>query len=212
MITITGTHRVWTIRAENEDEDRNVTRLMCSPVTRDLLDPSADFGDREAVRRALGLDALPVNPYTEVNGGQSFGEMVAAGKYDDVDPRITNNPFKIEGVGRRIMRCRIFHPRRTVTPSDEIIAQMRESGFRPSRPEETLSFGARFPLAQSRYRIVGLGSVSEVGEVLILCRNPYREELQRCLELGAFSGDDSRDIGWRHTNSFLGVCEKMPVQ
>lgn len=211
--TIKG-EQFWRVHAQGDEEYERIHNVLTSAIFLDAMDPHADLTQREAIRRALKLDALPAELQIEVDTDNSIEDMVLAGAYDIV-PDITEGLFSVEGkgTGKHILRCELFqHPLKNFTPSEMVIAQMKERGLRPARAEELLSFGATYPLAQCRYRIVALGAVSNNSRfphVLILDSHVYPiGTRRRFLSCGSYSGDGSREIGWRHTNSFLGVCEE----
>jgi hypothetical protein len=96
-----------------------------------------------------------------VDYGTSLPDMIAAGKYDWVNPGITPGKFPIEGTGKKTFRTKLFDFGRPISPDDAAAAMKRED-FTPATHVQGLAFGATFPEEQRNYRIACLGSSAKV--------------------------------------------------
>lgn len=92
-----------------------------------------------------------------VNYGLSLAEMITAGKYDEVDDKITQNCFPVEGEGAVDIKIQLVHFGRR-TESNEAIHKLNAGGLRPATLPELLAFGAKFP-ESCESPIAAIGSV-----------------------------------------------------
>jgi len=131
----------------------------------------------------------------------SLPQMIAAGKYDWVNPDITEKNFPVPENYVLGSDPKIFHFSRNVS-SEDVVKEMDKEGYEPAMIWDLLDFGAKNPEEQRKFPIVGLGSVGEVGGHRYV---PYLD------------GDDSeRDLdlcwwghGWDAFYRFLGVRKKV---
>ncbi|MEH2551643.1 hypothetical protein V1283_008288 [Bradyrhizobium sp. AZCC 2262] len=102
---------------------------------------------------------------TTIDFGQTLETMIAAGKYDWKNDRITAAYFPIEGTGIKKVRNRLFHFGRDISSKDAVAAIKADdphTPWEPARIEHLLAFGAAYPDEQRQYPIIGLGSVAKV--------------------------------------------------
>jgi hypothetical protein len=126
-----------------------------------------------------------------VDYGQSLQQMIAAGRYDWINPDITATRFPMQGTDTVPIETRLFHFDRFISSADAVAAITTadaENPWEPAKIEHLLSFGAAHPDEQRRYPIVALGSVAEVGGHR---RVPYlyRDDTKRSLSLGWWVSD-----------------------
>ena len=98
-----------------------------------------------------------------VDYSQSLEQMIAAGHYDRVNDDITAKRFPIKGEGVVEFEARYFH--RNISSEDvvkEIESADTKNPWMPAKIEHVLAHGATYPEEQSKFPIVGLGSVAEV--------------------------------------------------
>jgi len=127
--------------------------------------------------------------------------LIKAGKYDYVNPNITEKNFPVPENYVLGSDPKIFHFSRNVS-SEDVVKEMDKEGYEPAMIWDLLDFGAKNPEEQRKFPIVGLGSVGEVGGHRYV---PYLD------------GDDSeRDLdlcwwghGWDAFYRFLGVRKKV---
>ncbi len=136
-----------------------MTVILASGVLADVLDAGALLSNRGAVRRALGLG--PLEFQITVDYTLDLAAMIAAGKYDYVNPDIMAGSFPIKGEGKRELTAQLVHFNRVIS-SDDVEKELSKKGLRPATIEELLAFGATFPEVQRRFPIIALGSVAEV--------------------------------------------------
>ena len=127
--------------------------------------------------------------------------LIKAGKYDYVNPNITEKNFPVPENYVLGSDPKIFHFSRNVS-SEDVVKEMDKEGYEPAMIWDLLDFGAKNPEEQRKFPIVGLGSVGEVGGHRYV---PYLD------------GDNSeRDLdlcwwghGWDAFYRFLGVRKKV---
>jgi len=130
-----------------------------------------------------------------VDYGKPLADMIAAGKYDWVNPDITAERFPVEGTGKKTFRTKLFAFGRYIS-SDDAVAAMKEEGFTPATHVHGLAFGAAFPEKQRKYPIACLGSSAQVhGDRYVVCLNGNDDE--------RFLGLSDWGVCWR----YLGVRE-----
>lgn len=140
------------------------------------------------------------NPQSDEDRVAIFVNMVAAGRYDYVNPNITPANFTLSGTGIVEAEICLFHFGRDM-PSDPVIAEMPKFWFEPPLIEHCLEFGAQHPEVQRQFPIVFLGSsclVSGYRRVPCLGRGNSR----RSLHLSCFDGI------WRVSCMFAAVRTK----
>jgi hypothetical protein len=134
-----------------------------------------------------------------VDFGMSLQAMIAAGKYDWVNPNITDEHFPVEGTGKKTFRTKLFHFGRNIS-SEDVVAAMKAEDFMPANHVHGLAFGATFPEEQRRYPIACLGSSAQVsGFRVVVCL--FGGGVERGLDLGFWVG------GWNGRWRFLAVQE-----
>jgi hypothetical protein len=79
----------------------------------------------------------------------SLPNMIAAGKYDWVNPDITPDKFPVEGTGKKTFRTKLFDFGRSIS-SEDAVAAMKKETFTPATHVHALAFGAAFPEEQRK--------------------------------------------------------------
>lgn len=180
--------------------------VLGSGLVHDIFHGEAQIANRLAVRRALGLGALPSTPGSHVvDYGMSLDEMIAAGNYDWKNNDITAKRFPIVGKGKVEFEDTIFHFDRDISSEDavkEILAADPKNPWEPAKIENILAYGAKNPEEQRKFPIVGLGSVGEVDGSRYV-PYLYRSVSERYLNLRWW------DDGWNADCRFLGVRKKV---
>ena len=176
--------------------------VLGSGLVSDIFNPDAQIANRLAVRRALGLGALPSTLGRHiVDYSLDLEAMIAAGNYDWRDDDITAKRFPIVGEGRVEFEDTIFHFDRDISSENavkEIVGADTNNPWEPAKIENTLAYGAKNPEEQRKYPIIGLGSVGKVNgnrSVPYL----YGGSSERGLHLGWW------DDGWDSSYRFLAV-------
>lgn len=111
----------------------------------------------EVFRKVVDLVSAKPTFTVLVDYSRTLAAMIAAGRYDYVNPDITTEHFPIQGEGRRELRVALFHFNRVMS-SEQVIAELDSQGFRPAKLEELLALGETRPELQKEFPIVGLGS------------------------------------------------------
>jgi hypothetical protein len=88
-------------------------------------------------------------------------DMIAAGKYDWVDPDITAETFPAKGIGKKQFRAKLFDFGRNIS-SDDVVAAMKKQNFKPGDHIHGLAFGVAFPEEHRKHPIACLGSSAQV--------------------------------------------------
>jgi len=137
-----------------------------------------------------------------VDYGRTLVEMIAAGKYDWVNPDITQEHFPLAGRGEEKREQALFWFRRNIS-SDDAIAEMKKAGYESEDVAGLLAFGRDNPELQRKFPIIALKSVwvGSGGRH----RVPYlfRGGAERGLDLGYLVSD------WRGDCRFLArKCQK----
>jgi hypothetical protein len=134
-----------------------------------------------------------------VDFGKSLQDMIAAGKYDWVNPNITADKFPVEGSGTKKFRSKLFDFDRYISSEDAVEA-MKSEKFDPATHVHGLAFGAAFPHEQLKHPIACLGSSAQVyGGRSVVCLG--RDGAGRGLRLCRWHVD------WRDAWRFLAVQE-----
>ena len=97
--------------------------------------------------------------------------MIAAGKYDWVNPDITQENFPVVGEGSKKFRTRLFDFRRTIS-SDAAVTEMRKENFTPASHVHGLAYGATFPdeHAQNPHRLHGVTNATTISLIVKVCQ------------------------------------------
>ena len=145
--------------------------------------------------------AFPVT----VDYAHSLDQMIAAGKYDSVNPNITDQHFPLPSIPTGLttkadLKLELVHLNRTVS-SNEAIAELKQKGLRPATIHELLAFGATYPEEQRKYPIVALGSVWQRWDGYRFVPYLSSDGDRRGLDRSFFGG------GWRAGCRFLAVRE-----
>lgn len=180
--------------------------VLGSGLVHDIFHSGARIANRLAVRRALGLGALPSTPGSHVvDYDMSLDEMIAAGDYDWKNDDIAAKRFPIVGKGKVEFEDTIFHFDRDISSEDavkEILAADSKNPWEPAKIENILAYGAKNPEEQRKFPIIGLGSVGKVGgSRYVPCLG--RDDSKRALDLHWW------DIDWNTLYRFLGVRKKV---
>jgi hypothetical protein len=92
-----------------------------------------------------------------VDHGQTLNEMIAAGRYDEVNDAVRTVSFPIKRRSRKLVEITLIQFERAYA-SWELITLMEARGYRPAFIEELLALGREQPDLQRRIPIVALGS------------------------------------------------------
>ncbi|MFA4937139.1 MAG: hypothetical protein WC575_02520 [Patescibacteria group bacterium] len=114
----------------------------------------------EGLRKAKQIAETGVT--VSVNYDLSTAEAVLAGKYDGVDPTITdeNFPATRQGKAEVYIIPVLFNDPSLFPTIKDVIAELVKRNLRPAELPELLAFGARFPDIQRGYSVAGLGTMS----------------------------------------------------
>ena len=93
-----------------------------------------------------------------VDYSRSLKEMIAAGKYDYVNPDITEKNFSVKGSGQSEVEVELVHYNKVMT-SEQVLADFKKRGLKPAPIEVGLALGEEKPELQHEFLIVMLGSV-----------------------------------------------------
>lgn len=135
-------------------------------------------------------------------------ELIAAGKYDWVNEKITEVNFPMpEGFNLSLepklyfdLEPRLYHFNRDIS-SEDVIKEMKKDGFRPATIWNLLDYGAKNPELQKSFMIFALGSVALLdGDRRVAYLNVDFGE--RRLDLSWFDGNGN---GWGSHCRFLAV-------
>jgi len=146
----------------------------------------------------LNTDTL-TDDLIAVDCGMSLPDMIAAGKYDWVNPDITADRFPVVGTGTKRFRTKVFDFGRLFS-SEAVIAAMKAETFLPGDHVHGLAYGAAFPEEQRKNPIACLGSHAQVdGFRRVVCLDGGGAG--RSLRLVSWGG------GWGGDWRFLAVQE-----
>ena len=123
--------------------------------------------------------------------------LIATGKYDWINPGITQKNFPVPENFVLGEDPKVFHFNRGIS-SEDVIKEMDKEGYSLAMIWDLLDYGAKNPEEQRKYPIVGLGSVGEVDgdrDVPFLGRH----DSERGLDLTWW------DFDWLARCRFLGV-------
>lgn len=93
----------------------------------------------------------------EIDYTQSLEAMVAAGRYDYVNPDITADHFPVAS-GEKSVEAVLVHLDRNAS-DEEVLRELDRRGLRPGTLRELAVFGEQHSDEQRQYPIVALGSV-----------------------------------------------------
>lgn len=135
-----------------------------------------------------------------VDYSRTLAQMIAAGRYDWVNPDITEEHFPVKGEGRKTVKVVLFHFNKVMT-SDQVIIELDAQGYLPARIEELLGLGEGKPKLQNEFPIIGLGSswLHPVSDRRVPCLGRYG--VGRDLHLRYFG------ISWCGYCRFAAVCK-----
>lgn len=85
-------------------------------------------------------------------------EMIKAGRYDWVNPDITEEHFPVKGEGIREVVVELIHFGRFME-TDDVLRELDRLDLRPATIEELLALGAKYPEVQREFPVMALGSV-----------------------------------------------------
>lgn len=149
----------------------------------------------------MTTDSITEDLVITIDYGMSFEDMIAAGKYDWVNDKVTAKKFPVEGIGIVQFEPKIFHFDRDISSEDAIEAiraDDRQNPWEPAKIEGLLAYGAKNPEEQRKYPIIGLCSVAEVdGDRSVPCLG--RSSAERGLGLAWWGA------GWAGYCRFLAV-------
>lgn len=127
--------------------------------------------------------------------------LIAVGKYDWVNPDITDKNFLVPENFVLGTDPKIFHFKRDIT-SEDVIKEMDKEGYCPAMIWDLIDYGAKNPEEQRKFPIVGLGSIGEFVDGRCV---PFLSKgvSERYLDLGWWDND------WKANCRFLGVRKKV---
>lgn len=160
--------------------------------------------NRSSLRTILAQTLVSTSvqyPQVMVDYGQTFEQMVAAGRYDWRSGDITAERFPIKGDGVVTFETRLFHFNRRVS-SEEAVRHI--ASVDPTNPwqaahiEHELAYGAIYPEEQRQFLIMALGSSCWMGgSRFVSCLG--RLDAKRGLGLRSW------DFDWNADDRFLAV-------
>lgn len=128
--------------------------------------------------------------------------LIAIGKYDLVNPNITDKNFLVPENFVLGTDPKIFHFNRSIK-SEDVIKEMDKEGYCSAMIWDLLDYGAKNPEEQRDFPIVGLGSVGGVISGGRSVPYLYGGGSERSLLLSFWDGD------WGEECCFLGVRKKV---
>jgi len=175
--------------------DDDLRRLLSNP------DQVAQIAQLIVKPSSTTLESYPIS----VDYNLSLVDMVAAGKYDWINPEITAKHFPIKGKGTVETERVLVHLNRQATPK-QVEEHLAAQDLEPARIEHLLAFGAANPELQREFPIIALGSswVRPDGDRDVPCLGRYGSE--RALRL---IWDDPDDL-WRESCRFLALRKNQP--
>lgn len=157
--TLDQAKHVLVLLGQKNPSKESLNILFKSGLLSDLLDADLSRISRDDFRKLLGLHSL--NLQINVDCSLSLEEMILTPHFDWVRGDITSRWYPVLGKGKKTFRVEIVHLNCEISP-DNAIAEITKKGARPASIEELLAFGASFPEIQRSFRIVALGSFTEV--------------------------------------------------
>lgn len=135
-----------------------------------------------------------------VDYGRSVKNRVESGKYDYVNPDITEEHFPVskDEVGKKELQFTLYHFGKNVE-SDYAISEMEKDGNRPATLRELLAFGEANSELQRQFPIIELGSVWL-----------FRHGRRHVAYLGGHSGKRFLNLFW-YDNSWSDNCRFLGV-
>lgn len=108
--------------------------------------------------KTIAADSVTLTEYQiVVDYSMSFEDMVAAGKYDWVDPDITAEHFQVSGAGRTYGDTILVYFDQSMS-GDAVLAELDHRGYRAANFAELCAFGATYSKEQKKFPIIALGS------------------------------------------------------
>jgi len=127
--------------------DDDLRRLLSNP------DQVAQIAQMIVRSSSTSLESYPIT----IDYDQSLADMVAAGKYDWINPDITAKHFPIKGKGTVETERVLVHLNRQAT-TKQVEEHLAAQDLEPARIEHLLAFGAANPELQREFPIIALGS------------------------------------------------------
>jgi len=93
-----------------------------------------------------------------VNYALTLEQMIQAGKYDAINPDITESNFPVNVRDNGEVKVHLV-PFDCIMKTDDVLVELNKQGLRPAELPELLALGAQYPELQRRFPIVALGSV-----------------------------------------------------
>lgn len=146
---------------------------------------------KEKPRNTQGED-VRLTFHVVVDYGRNLGEMIKAGKYDDVHPNVTQENFPISGHGKQEIEIVLFHFNNSLfhfnnsVNSYDAIEKMEAAGYRAATIEELLALGEAHPGLQLKFWIVALKGASPGSGVPVLAPG---EDKKRVLGIFVFASE-----------------------
>lgn len=157
--TLDQAKHILVLFGQKNPSKEGLNALFKSGLLSDLLDADLSQINRDDFRKLLGLHSL--NLQISVDCSQTLEEMILAPHLDWVRGDISSKWYPVKGRGRKILKVEIVHLNCEISP-EGAIAEIIKRGMRPALIEELLAFGTSFPEIQRNFRVVALGSFTEV--------------------------------------------------
>ncbi len=127
--------------------------------------------------------------YLVTQRAQSLSALVAAGRYDFVNPAVTTQNFSVESkpISSVLVELVPLASEGKNATVKEAIAHLKEKGYRPATVSELLALGEQYPKVQAGVTIVAAGSIWTTGShTAVAALTGYtdsRDKIQRMLEV-----------------------------
>lgn len=136
-----------------------VTRVTLDICKNKLESPTSPAGQAATPIPAPIPSPMPTTTYpVTINYDASLADMIRTGRYDWVNPNITEKNFPVKGKGIKEVVIELTRFNRLIS-SDDALSELEKRGLRPATIEEFLAFGAAYPEVQQGSQTVTLGSV-----------------------------------------------------
>lgn len=157
--------------------------------------------NRPSLRSVLAQALVGQYLTITVDYGETFEQMIVAGRYDWTSDNITAERFPIKGSGTATFETKLFHFNRRISSEEAvklIISADPTNPWQVAQIEHELAYGATYPEEQRQFPIVALGSSGKlVGYRFVSYLRRYGAE--RVLDLSGW------DDVWCASFRFLAV-------
>ncbi len=136
----------------------------------------------------------------KVDGTKSFQELINKAKFDWVNSDVNEKNFPIKIKTNRKVIVKLFHFNRYVL-SQNIIREIKKSGYRLAFIEELIAFAISYPNLQKSFPIVALGSEWKQNKNKVVVPEIYWHGPGHSLSICG------RDGGWEGFWRFVAIKE-----